>query len=235
MGWRSRTDEQKSTLKIATVLVLVGFLVWAVGSRFSGLLIQARLFFGIFPAWGVLVGAGMESAWKLRALNIRFGRVIGALILLMLGFNLFATWTDFIARDPLAYLVRQENEQGYLIRNIGAYASAMETVNDLPSSSSVLMLWEARGFNCWPRCDADEVIDRWYDDILTYQEPQDVLNAWKEKGFTNLLLYQAGADFIRESDSRYGSENWQKLDTLLASLPPPTKIGGYALYSLRDK
>jgi hypothetical protein len=170
----------------------------------------------------------------LRALNIRFGRVVGALIVLMLGFNLFATWTEFISHNPFAYVIRQEDKRKYLARIMGMYANVMDSIQDLPESSRVLMLWEARGFACSPKCDADEVIDRWYNDLYTYQTPESVLSAWMKQGYTHLLLFQTGAEFVRQSDPRYTSEDWQKLENLLASLDPPTRAGGYALYSLYD-
>jgi hypothetical protein len=233
IGWKSRTEAQKSSIKVALFVTLVGFAIWAVGSRFSGLLIQSRLFFGIFPAWALLAGVGMDSIWNLRAMNIRFGRVAGALVLLMFSFNLFATWTGFIARNPLAYVIRQEEEQTYLSRNLGAYASAVEAIRDLPAESRVLMLWEARGLGCWPKCDADEVIDRWYEEVRTQQTPERILTAWQEQGYTHVMLFRSGADYIREREPRYTTGDWQKLETLLAHLHPPTVVGSYELYSLR--
>ena len=232
MGWKSRTNAQQNSIKIAISLVFVGFAVWAVGSRFSGLLIQSRLFFGIFPAWAILAGAGMDSIWNLRAANIRFGRVASALVLLILGFNLFATWTEFIVRAPLAYVIRQEDKQGYLLRNMGTYAIAMETIQSLPANSRVLMLWEARGLACWPKCDADEVIDRWYDDVNTYQTPEKILASWQKKGYTHLLLNQAGADFVRPREPRLTTDDWEKFETLLTRLGPPKIIANYALYEI---
>jgi hypothetical protein len=152
----------------------------------------------------------------------------------MLGFNVLATSTEFILRNPLAYVLRQEGGGRYLARNMGMYAEAMETIQSLPASSRVLMLWETRGFACWPRCDSDEVIDRWYDDFHFYREPELVLSAWKDQGYTHLLVYQAGADFVRASDPRPESEDWQALERLLSQLPPPTMIGRYALYTLNN-
>ena len=233
MGWKSRTNAQQNSIKIAISLVFVGFAVWAVGSRFSGLLIQSRLFFGIFPAWAILAGAGMDSIWNLRAANIRFGRVASALVLLILGFNLFATWTEFIVRAPLAYVIRQEDKQGYLLRNMGTYAIAMETIQSLPANSRVLMLWETRGLACWPKCDADEVIDRWYDDVNTYQTPEKILASWQKKGYTHLLLNQAGADFVRPREPRLTTDDWEKFEILLTYLESPTILGNYALYPLQ--
>jgi hypothetical protein len=235
IGWSSRTERQKNSIKVAIIPLLVGFLLWGISSRFSGLLIQSRLFFGIFPAWALLTGAGMDSTWKLRAMNIRFGRVAAALVLLMLGFNLFATWTEFIFRNPAAYIVRQENQQRYLTRNLGVYSKAMESINALSPDSHVLLLWEARGYPCWPKCDADEVIDRWYNDVNVYQSPEVIMQTWIDQSYTHLLLFQAGAEFIRERDPRYSIEQWQKLDDLLSRLPPPVVTDTYALYSLRDQ
>lgn len=65
------------------------------------------------------------------------------------------------------------------------------------------------------------MIDRWYDDIRTYQKPEVILRTWIEERYTHLLLYQAGAEFIRDSEPRYTSEDWQNLETLLTYLPPP--------------
>ncbi len=233
IGWKSRTEAQRNNIKTALLIVFVGFVVWAIGSRVSGLLIQSRLFFGIFPAWALLAGVGMDSIWYLRAANIRFGRVASALTLLMLGFNLFATWTGFIVRDPLAYVIRQEDDQGYLARNLGMYAVTMKTIQSLPADSRVLMLWETRGLACWPKCDADEVIDRWYDDVNTFQTPEKILASWQEKGYTHLLLNQAGVDFVRPREPRLTTEDWEKFETLLTRLGPPTILGSYALYPLQ--
>jgi hypothetical protein len=220
---------------MSALITLIGFVVWAVGSRVSGLLIQSRLFFGIFPAWALLSGVGMDAIWKLRVARIRFGRVAGALILIMFGFNLFATFTEFISRNPLNYVIRQEDKQVYLSRLLGAYVNAMDVLHKLPSNSHIIMLWEARELDCWPKCNADEVIDHWYDAVHTYQTSERILSAWLEEGYTHLMLNQAGADYIRNHESKLTSQDWQELDRLLGRLPPPTIFGHYALYSLSTR
>jgi hypothetical protein len=235
IGWKYRTDQQKTSIRMSALITLIGFVVWAVGSRVSGLLIQSRLFFGIFPAWALLSGVGMDAIWKLRVARIRFGRVAGALILLMFGFNLFATFTEFISRNPLNYVIRQEDKQVYLSRLLGAYVNAMDVLHKLPSNSHIIMLWEARELDCWPKCNADEVIDHWYDAVHTYQTSERILSAWLEEGYTHLMLNQAGADYIRNHESKLTSQDWQELDRLLGRLPPPTIFGHYALYSLSTR
>ncbi len=45
-----------------------------------------------------------------------------------------------------------------------------------------------------------------------------MLEAWRDAGYTHLLFYKTGADFVRQEDSRYTPQEWQALDELLAEL-----------------
>jgi hypothetical protein len=197
------------------------------------LLIQSRLYFAIFPAWALLSGAGLDALWSLRAGGIRFGRLASALALFMFGLNTFAVGKDVILRDPLRYLLRLENSADYLQRNMGSYSAAMRVIDDLPAQSHVLFLWEARGFYCQPRCDSDEAIDRWFHDASLRDNALEMAEAWRAEGFTHMLIYNQGAEFIRAQDSRPGTNDWTLLDQTLALLPVERRIGGaYTLYRL---
>jgi hypothetical protein len=95
------------------------------------------------------------------------------------------------------------------------------------------MLWEPRSLYCLPKCIPDEIIDRWKHDLLIYQEPDAVLESWRSLGYSHLLYYQLGSDFVRRDDQRYSAGDWEALDRLRAYLPPPQDFGGaYLLYRL---
>jgi hypothetical protein len=103
----------------------------------------------------------------------------------------------------------------------------------LPDGARVLTLWEPRGLYCLPKCYPDEVLDRWVIAIRELQDPSLVLQSWENAGYTHILYYKLGAEFIREDDARYRTSDWKALHEFLARLPPPTDIGGvYELYSL---
>lgn len=233
MDWRERVSAQQKALRVSAIVLIGGMILWAVGSRFSGLLIQTRLFYAIFPAWAILAGAGFSAIWKRSFASIRFGRIAGALALFMLGLNVFQSLTAFIAANPAAVIFQSMSAKNYLARNLGVYVNAMDAVNALPENSRVVMLWEARGYYCIPRCDSDEVIDRWVSDLRREGDPRAVLQSWKEKGYTHILIHEQGAEFIQKNDARIHVEEWLALDLLRAYAREKQRIGVfYTLYEI---
>jgi hypothetical protein len=150
IDWTELGQNQKATIKTSLGILLVGFFVWAIGSQFRGLLLQTRLYFIIFPAWVLLAVAGYRSIAKINSHNIRFGRLANTLILLALLFNAFYTIKVIAATNPMVVILNLESHESYLIRNLGGYEIAMQAIQSLPGNSKVLMLWEARSFECQP-------------------------------------------------------------------------------------
>jgi len=234
VGWSARSQKEKDAIRLALIIVIVSLTLWAIASRMSGLLIQTRLYASLLPAWAFLAGVGFDALSRQQGAGIRFGRVATALILLILGFNLFRSGVEFIQRGPLQVLSGSQTQTEYLSANLGAYATAMEAIKALPSSSKVLMLWETRSYYCLPLCDGDEVIDRWFHDSRLYGSVHAILESWRLEGYTHLLYHRAGAKFIRQAGSRFFiEEDWAKLENLFSALPSPIEIGGnYQLYPL---
>jgi hypothetical protein len=95
------------------------------------------------------------------------------------------------------------------------------------------MLWEPRGLYAPLFAKPDPWIDNWRMALWTEISPQAILNAWKVHGYTHMLLYNSGAEFIRSSSTQISASDWQVFDNLLASLPQPVSFGGiYSLYRL---
>ncbi|NOZ00100.1 MAG: hypothetical protein GXP40_13010 [Chloroflexi bacterium] len=233
VGWRARVAEQRRALFNAAGITLVGLLVWAVAGRTSRLLLQSRLYFAVFPAWAVLSGAGFEAFARLRAGGIRFGRIAAALVALAFGFNLFATGATFARRGVAGVLLGVQTPASYREQTLGAYEPAMQSLAKLPPDARVLMLWETRSLSCWPQCEPDEVIDRWYDDLRVYRTADATLEAWRAAGYTHVLYNRLGAEFIRETDDRYADADWRALDDLLQGLALVEDFDGvYQLYAL---
>ncbi len=233
LGWRRRSPDEQQTLRLSAVATLSGFLIWIIASRFAGLLIQSRLYFAFFPAWAVLAGAGFDALGQVKAHAIRFGRIASVVVMLALDFSAYAACQDAYHRNAWDALLGLQSQQQYLAHNLGDYAEAMQALRELPPGSRVLMLWETRSLYCLPVCDPDEVIDRWYTDRRLYQTPEQILAAWQEQGYTHLLLFQTGADFVRlHHTGELPESDWQALDALLASLPTARQWEDYTLYLL---
>lgn len=235
VGWKSYSEKQKKSLGTALIISVGGFLFWAIAGRFSRLLIQTRLYLAFFSAWAVLAGAGFAYFSKVKAYKIRFGRIASTFIGLAFGFTLFVMGTNFVNTRVLGTLLGTYPEELYREQVLGAYVPAMSMLEKLPSDARTLFLWETRGFSCIPRCNPDEVIDRWYADLHSKGSGEAVLDSWREAGYTHLLFHKQGASFVRENDGRYAAEDWIALDELLSNLVLLEDINGaYQLYSLES-
>ena len=232
LGYSRKSMEQKVTINTAVIFTVSGIIIWAFTSRFSGYLIQTRLFFVMFPAISILAGIGYENLSEITLPGIRIGRITGALILFVFGLTIFQTVYEVIERNSIVTIVGL-SAQSYLEENLGWYYPAMQSINELPSGSNVLMLWEPRGMYCSPVCESDEVLDRWLHDQYLYQEPVVMIDEWKTQGYTHVLVYDLGVEFTKTNDPRYTDEDWQALNDLVEQLHNPHHFGNaYSLYSL---
>lgn len=233
LNWRSRSPDEQRALRLTATISLSGLAIWMIASRAALLLIQSRLYFAFFPAWAVLGGAGFEAISRIKAHSIRFGRIAAIVVALALGFSAYGAGWQTYQQNALTSLLGLQSEHEYLTRNLGSYADAMQAVQNLPPGSRLLMLWETRSLYCLPVCDPDEVIDRWYTDMRLYQTPERILAAWQAQGYSHLLIFETGADFVRRYHTgELPEEDWSALEALLASLPAPQRWDGYALYPL---
>jgi hypothetical protein len=227
---RNRTNQ---FIKGISAFVFVGWIVWIVATVYSTFLGQTRLYFSIFPAWALLAAAGYEGFACIRITQIRFEKLAGVFIVITLIFSGIRNFTDILQKEPMGVVLGLEEDGVYLTRCLGAYYPAMEAIRNLPPDSSVLNLWEPRGFYCMPICQADTWIDRWYVDRHEIGDEEEILESWREEGFTHILLHKAGMKFIQENDARYHDDDWEALENLLHQLSPVQSFGdGFELYRL---
>jgi hypothetical protein len=233
-GYKSRSEKQRIALVIALTIGITGWLTWLLASRFSGYLIQTRLYFGLFPAFAVLAGAGYQALSDVRLPGVRLGRVISALVGVVLLLNIFQVFKVFVDGGAVNLLLNNETADDYLGDNLGMYFPAAKAISELPDGSRVLMLWEPRSFYCLPKCIPDEILDQWRRARQTHGEPGKILEGWRAQGYTHLLYNRFGADFVRNDDKSYQDSDWAALDDLFSQLQEPIEFGhAYELYSLQ--
>jgi hypothetical protein len=222
------------TISTAAWIALLGVLIWAIAGRLAGYLLATRLYYDLFPAFAVIAGAGMIVLESIHTSQVRFGRIASAMLLLVVALNLYEVGSASIKKDTGAYLMGFVSRQQYLEQNLGAYAAAMQRINQLPAGSRVLMIWETRSYYCLPVCTPDEVLDRWRTDIAHLKDPQAVLQSWRAAGFTHILYYRSGANFLEHEDVNFRGMDWAQLDHLMAQLPQVENIyDSYELYRIQ--
>jgi hypothetical protein len=239
LGWRMRAISERAMTHLVFAIGLTGIIIWMVVGRFSSYGLQARLYFPIFSALAVLAGAGYLGFSRITLNGIRFGRITGFLVVMVLGFNTLQVGLDTIGRGTLEAIFGLHPPQTYLADNLGWFEPAMSSIRELPEESRVLMLWESRSLYCLPLCEPDEIIDRWLreryiDWAMKPKTPSEILQSWRMNGYTHLLFHKLGADFIRQNDRKnYNHEDWLALEMTLDLLKPVESFGdAYILYRL---
>jgi hypothetical protein len=234
IGFNRRAGMERSAIIIAMTIGIAGWIAWLFASRFSGFLIQTRFYFGLFPAFAVLVGAGYQALANVRLPGLRLERIVAALVGMVLLFNVIQVLGEFVNSEVLKVSLGYETTDDYLSDRLGWYFPAAQAVRELPEGSRVLMLWEPRSFYCLPKCIPDEILDQWRHSRQTVGEPGEILKRWREQGYTHLLYNRFGADFVRNDDKSYQESDWTALDDLLFQLKDPVEFGGaYELYSIQ--
>ena len=210
----------------AAVLALSGLALWAVGNQLSGNLIQTRYYFSIFPAFAVLAAAGEYGLRQLHMPRVRLERISAALVLLALGLNLLEVGHTVLKQGSAQAALGIKSEPAYLAENLGWFQPAMQAVRDLPEGAKTLLLYEPRSLYCAPRCAPDEIMDRWKR-TRALESTGAVLDQWQAEGFTHVLLYRQGVEFLVEAgDPHHPPQDLEALEQFLSHLPPPVEFGG---------
>ncbi len=225
-------SRHRQTLSAAALFFGLGWLVWAFASLASGLLVQTRLYWALFPAAALLAGAGFAGVQAVHWPGVRLRRVFGVLVLLVLGLNGVQSAVALQRQGSARWLTTQVSTQEYLQTNLGMAGLVFQSLMELPENSRVLMLWEPRSFYCTPVCVPDEVVDRWLMDWRQGQNPGQMIETWQAAGFSHVLVNQQGVSFYR-TEPRYNSADWQGFEQVLDKLVLTTDYNQvYTLYAL---
>ena len=235
LGWRCAGTRRKAALSVAALISGSGLLVWAAANQFSGFLLQTRLYFPVFAAFALLAAGGFEGLAAFNFSHLRLGRIIAALVLLTAALSLLELGAHVAGRGAVNVLIGLQEDSAYLENNLGGLWDSSQAVKALPESSQTLMLFEPRGYYCYPACLPDDHLDNWKQAARYYDDPTTIIAHWQAKGITHVLYNRVGGDFMRESgDPHYNPADWQALEALFAELPEPEAVfwDAYALYRL---
>ena len=239
LNYRSQSKEKKEIIQLMSLIGLFLWIVWGIGSRISGLLIQTRFYWSLFPALVVLAVLGYENISTLEKKPINLIFVLNSVILIVFGLTSFQILTMTLQRKSPQYVLGMISKEEYLENNLGWYAVAMEHIRDLEPSKPVLLLFEPRDYYCLPYCDSDEILDEWYSrsysDGTNLVRYETIVNDLKNQGYGYLMIYADGVKFVKQDDPRYTPKQWELLDQTLNSLKLIDRIGSsYSLYQIPE-
>jgi 4-amino-4-deoxy-L-arabinose transferase-like glycosyltransferase len=212
--WKHHTN--KTWLRNALLFFATLFLVWLYGAAVSKLMIQPRFLFPGLPPIAVLCAISFNSLRSLKVNSFSVHRILGGLIALVLMLTVIQTGMDILRHQNLGVLAGVLSEEDYLYHRLGWYYAAINKVSDLPEGSQVIFLFEPRSYHCPPqRCFPDGILDIWYHARRQGGIAASLAQKWREEGFTHVLLYNLGAQILREANKDiFMEEDWVELERL---------------------
>lgn len=196
LTWRRGDEASRSALMFSAA----GYLIWLVEIATFQLGMQTRLFFYAFPLLALLAAVALE---RLSAFNLPLfstARFVSLGVSFVLGLTLLQQLLNFMAFNPLPYLVGAENRAHFLASRLfpSGYYSAMERIGTLPANSRVLFLWEPRDYYASGRAltQSDFILDAFGDLRYRYGDAASIASALRNQGFTHVLLNRWGLNFM---------------------------------------
>lgn len=238
-----RALRQKERSKKWLALALLGGfaaaqgLVWTTGAIQSRALFQSRLFLPSFVALTPLLAETLAQLPTLDRRKFSLAAFVRMLVGVALALNLVNQTLDVLRFNPFGYLVGYESREAYLERILGDHYLAMEQLAErVPEDGRVLFLWEPRGYYSPRIAQPDAILDNWSHLVYLYENENQVAAHLRAEGFTHVLLYRWGLDFVIEhGESPLPPEDVERLDAFIEHhLVLVETVGRYQLYHWRE-
>ena len=237
------SDRRRRNLA-GSALFVVGlqYALWTFGAIHSRNLLQARLLLPALALFALPTALAVEKLerWTLPQFSLR--RFVLAVLSLVLALNLLDLAVAWADENPIPYLMGLESRGRYLARRLGAYYDAMRYINEnLSPRDKILFLWEPKGYYCRIPYQPDPFLDGF---PRLVEEQSDAGGIWRRlrsEGYTHILVFKTGMEFLRESTAGTGFELVRDKDiTALAELEENYlelvyRNGHYELYRLKQQ
>jgi hypothetical protein len=234
--WRQGSKREKNVLTALVFVSLVQYIIWLVGVALSDPLMQTRLLFPIFPLLSIMAAYALDRLSALRRPSFAVDWILNIVVVLSLSLTCVGAILDFSHARPLTYLTGWESKVHFLKRRLGAHYVVMDYINrELPDQVHLYFLLEPRSFYCERDCRPDATLDALSHLVHRFDNAPAIAEYLTEQGYTHVLLYKEGMDFVLATESDPVTE--KDLDVLRelqrAHLTPVYTQGqAYVLYQL---
>jgi 4-amino-4-deoxy-L-arabinose transferase-like glycosyltransferase len=202
LTWRKMSPGERGFLWRAGLFCLVQYAFWLFGVARSALLMQSRLLFPIFPLLALLGAWGVERLRLLDRPAFSVSWLARVVVAVALSLEALSLGMLALADRPWDVVVGLETRSDYAARHVGtAYTAALDFVNEeLPAGANVLFLWEPRSYGCRAVCHPDAILDNFTFLVHGQGDAASIASRLRDRGISHVLLYQAGLDFLMQTD-----------------------------------
>ncbi len=228
--WEAKrySEEKWRAVQAIGIFSLLGASFWTLGVITSAHLFQTRLLFPVLLPLTIPLSLGIDALSRTDIPQFKASFIFRSALALVVIVNLIGLGLQVTNRNPLAAILGMTPRDVYIAKRQPNYADALSLTSQAPSDAVIYLLFEPRKYGMTGNIQPDAINANFEHDVWLYHTPLEIINAWKQKGYTHVLLSNAGADFIlaTQPDER---EILEQIENLLI----PVKIsenGNVILY-----
>ncbi len=170
----------------------LSFAAWTFGVINSSHLWQARLLLPALIPLAIPAALGWDALKAFDSSRFRVSFFANVMIAVVVVLTVFDSAVFVVQRNPLAVAVGAQSRAGYIARVNPSYAALMQLMTELPAEARVYSLFEPRSYGLPRRTQPDPVNYNFAHDLYLYETPVEIIQQWKSKGYTHLLVYERG-------------------------------------------
>lgn len=189
------------SLQAIGLFATVSFAAWTLGVINSSALWQARLLLPALIPFAIPTALGWDCLTKLDTPYLRISFLASALIAIVIALTIFDNTMFVLQRNPLAVAFGAQSREGYIARINPSYNALMQIMDELPADAHVYSLFEPRSYDLPRQTQPDAINYNFSHDLYLYRTPSEMLRHWKANGYTHILIYERGLDFMIKSPS----------------------------------
>ena len=199
--FRTRNLEAPRKITLTTISLFTFFSTafWTYGYITTRDLWQARLLLPAIVPFVIPMAIGIMSLRDLDTKTIRLSFIVSVIAAISISINLLDAGLSVIARNPLALATGLTSNQSYLERYQPGYAYAQKAITETMPTAEVYSLFEPRSYGITRNIQPDPILDNFSHDVYMYGDPDSIIRAWQQQGYTHVLLNRRAAGFVLEN------------------------------------
>jgi dolichyl-phosphate-mannose-protein mannosyltransferase len=199
---RSPQDSaRRLSLRSINLFAALSLAAWTLGVINSAHLWQIRLFLPALLPFAIPSALAWDYLQKLDTPKLRISFLFNVLIIVIILLTIFANGIFVLQRNPLAVALGAQTREGYIARVNPSYAALIQLMDELPADVYVYSLFEPRSYGLPRRTQPDVIVYNFAHDFYLYATPSEIIQHWKAEGYTHIVVYERGLDFMIESPS----------------------------------
>jgi len=213
----------------------VSLIAWTLGVINSSALWQTRLLFPALLPFAIPTALGWNALSKLDMPKLRISFLVNVIIAITIALTVFDNAIFALARNPFAIAFGAQTRTQYIQRINPPYAELMQSMDKLPANAHVYSLFEPRSYSLPRPTQPDAIVANFAHDLYLYQSPDAIIQQWKAEGYTHILVYERGLQFVFENNPEFQApsiksaitETFNKLQKV-----DQTPDGVYSIYKI---